>query len=178
MEFDLVNDTVTYFLDDVQVFFEDFNVPFASDPLDETKGLTYLFIQNSMNQYADYDPPVVVEYPPQSNVTFIDNLFYSATITGIGEATYVEEGFENGSCGPIGDINCDGRVDAEDLGLVRTYFGVNDQGDADGDGLTDAKDLGHVRTNFGQSAAPTPEPATMGLLALGGLALCRRPRCA
>ena len=149
MELDFVAQKVTYFLDGEEQLVDQL----PGGALLGTKGLTSLFIQNGMND----------SFQQESNVTYVDNVFFSADIEG-------------GACGPIGDINCDGRVDAEDLGLVRWYFGTGDGGDADGDGQTDATDLGHVRTNFGQEAAPTPEPGCLAILALGAIGLIRPRR--
>ncbi|HDZ22618.1 hypothetical protein LCGC14_0296090 [marine sediment metagenome] len=55
---------------------------------------------------------------------------------------------------PFGDANADGLVDATDLALLRL-------------------DLGWSESAFGE---PIPEPATMGLLALGALSLLARQR--
>ncbi len=55
-----------------------------------------------------------------------------------------------------------------------------DHGDADYDGDTDGVDFGiwqaNYPTNLGGAAMGIPEPATLGLLVLGGLALLRRRR--
>ncbi len=81
-----------------------------------------------------------------------------------------------------GDADLDGDVDAFDLGIWQTGFGTQEgsaavSGDFDGDGDTDAFDLGLWQTNFGTGQnASIPEPATLGLLMLGGLAALRRRR--
>jgi hypothetical protein len=53
-------------------------------------------------------------------------------------------------------------------------------GDANGDGVVSAGDYAAVQANFGAVAptqgAATPEPATMSLLVIGGIALLRRKR--
>jgi len=52
-----------------------------------------------------------------------------------------------------GDLNGDGMVDQEDLGILLAAFncpGPGCQGDADGDGDTDQADLGILLANFGQ----------------------------
>lgn len=82
-----------------------------------------------------------------------------------------------------GDANLDGEVDILDLNAVGnnwasgTYWGT---GDMNGDGAVDILDLNSVGNNWSNdydgtgAPAPTPEPATMGLLAVGGLVLLRR----
>ena len=52
-------------------------------------------------------------------------------------------------------------------------------GDANGTGTVSADDYGSVQLNFGAMAGmgddmPIPEPATLSLLVLGGLAMLRR----
>ena len=55
------------------------------------------------------------------------------------------------------DFNEDGSVDLDDLALMRDYFGT-------------------VATSPGNPAATTPEPGTLLLLSLGGLAIVRKRR--
>jgi len=78
-----------------------------------------------------------------------------------------------------GDTDGDGDVDLDDLFAVRNNFGtasgaVLANGDTNGDGDVDLDDLFVVRNNFGTGLAPVPEPATIAVLSLGGLALLRR----
>ncbi|HDZ21643.1 hypothetical protein LCGC14_0315830 [marine sediment metagenome] len=82
-----------------------------------------------------------------------------------------------------GDFNLDGLIDGTDLALMKTAFGLPGQNYADGnancDAFVDGTDLAILKTNFG-FIAPTggavPEPVTIGLLSLGGIALLRRKR--
>jgi len=82
---------------------------------------------------------------------------------------------------PIGDTNLDGIVDASDYTTLKNNFGRNpatwQQGDFSGNGSVDWDDLQMLMGNFGTRTLPSPapassapEPATLGLLALGGLA--------
>jgi hypothetical protein len=92
-----------------------------------------------------------------------------------------------------GDTNGDRIVDATDLTNFQAAFGLSGatldalafDADFDNDGDADLDDFVTLRqyfgTDFNPAPAPanpaaTPEPATMSLLALGGLAILRRRR--
>jgi autotransporter-associated beta strand protein len=85
-----------------------------------------------------------------------------------------------------GDVNGDGIVDYQDLGIMAGNWNMTSgadlsMGDLNGDGAVDYQDLGIMagNWNYGVTATGTvvPEPATMGLLAIGGIAaLIRRRR--
>ncbi len=72
-----------------------------------------------------------------------------------------------------GDADGDGDVDAFDLGVWQTQFGMMGDGleaDFDVDGDVDAFDLGLWQTNFGTgTSSAVPEPATVGVIASCGL---------
>jgi len=76
-----------------------------------------------------------------------------------------------------GDFNLDGTVDIADLAVLRTNSGQAGMGYADGnancDDLVDLADLTILRGTAGSSVSPVPEPASTGLLLLGGGALLR-----
>ncbi len=83
----------------------------------------------------------------------------------------------------LGDANNDGLVSADDYASVQSHFGdtgdVGILGDANLDGLVSADDYASVQGNFGATSGlggdtTVPEPATLGLLAIGGMALLRR----
>ena len=77
-----------------------------------------------------------------------------------------------------GDFDLDGDIDTTDLTILATNFGVGTtwlEGNANCDLVIDTTDLTIMATNFGFVASgAVPEPATMTLLALGGLAALRR----
>jgi len=86
----------------------------------------------------------------------------------------------------LGDANRDGVVSAGDYAAVQANFGNAGVegflvGDANGDGIVSAGDYACIQANFGNSAPAssaisTPEPMTLSLLSLGGLALLKRKR--
>ncbi len=84
----------------------------------------------------------------------------------------------------FGDANLDQRISIADLDALGTNFsqaGGWAQGDFNGDGQVSIVDLDFIGRNFGfdntTPAAPAvPEPATMSLIGLAGLAILRRRR--
>ena len=84
-----------------------------------------------------------------------------------------------------GDPNFDGIVNNQDLGLIASHWMEtgNIQGDTNGDHIVNAQDIAIVASNWFQtsgggagSGAALPEPSTLILAALGGLALLARRR--
>jgi hypothetical protein len=54
----------------------------------------------------------------------------------------------------LGDLNCDGTVDANDLAVVLAAWGTNDpQADIDRSGTVDASDLAFILANWGSGGA-------------------------
>jgi hypothetical protein len=75
-----------------------------------------------------------------------------------------------------GDANLDGVVNGTDLSILSANFGLADMGwtgaDFDNDGISNGTDLSIMSGNFGDGVTSSvPEPATIGLLGLGGLGL-------
>jgi len=86
-----------------------------------------------------------------------------------------------------GDTDGDGDVDDADLGVAFANYtgplgaGVGtktaDEGDTDGDGDVDDADLGNAFAAYtGPIATAVPEPTSLALIGLGGLAMLRRRR--
>ena len=84
----------------------------------------------------------------------------------------------------LGDANSNGVVSADDYASVQSNFGdAGDPGilgDANLDGAVSADDYASVQANFGATSGmgmggetTVPEPATLSLLAPGGLAMLR-----
>ena len=84
----------------------------------------------------------------------------------------------------IGDADDNGVVNAADYIALKTNIGLGSgattaDGDFDGDGDVDFDDLQLLQGNYGAGSSATgsiPEPATLGLLAVGAMALLRRNR--
>jgi len=82
----------------------------------------------------------------------------------------------------MGDANADGRVDDDDLSILLAHWtgaggaeGTWATGDFDGNGAISDVDLSFLLANWaGAAGTAVPEPATLGLSVLGGLALLRR----
>ncbi|MBT3201976.1 MAG: PEP-CTERM sorting domain-containing protein, partial [Phycisphaerales bacterium] len=91
-----------------------------------------------------------------------------------------------------GDANDNQIVNDEDMAILLAQFGssydmarAGDNADFNGDGYVDMADFVILRANWGAGTTPpgaselpnaTPEPATMTMLAIGGLVALRRRR--
>ena len=130
-------------------------------------------------------------------IDVIDELFFDGTAQADGTWGAIDSGADHESDffagtgwlsvttpgGLAGDINEDGVVDAADYIILKQNYGTAGSatpamGDLNGDTNIDATDLGLLATAINAAAgkAVTPEPATLALLAFGGLAVIRRKR--
>lgn len=86
-----------------------------------------------------------------------------------------------------GDVNLDGQVDIEDLGIVNANFGLAsgywNQGDVNQDGQVGSIDRGIVKAGIvgggrrsGTRTSAVPEPGSFALFVLGGWVINRRRR--
>jgi autotransporter-associated beta strand protein len=81
-----------------------------------------------------------------------------------------------------GDANMDGKVDIGDAGILGGNYGKAgvftwDQGDLNYDGVVNIGDAGILGGNYGKTGGNhVPEPATLGLMALGLAAMAARRR--
>lgn len=75
-----------------------------------------------------------------------------------------------------GDANGDRRIDDDDLSLLLANWGGAGwgKGDFDESGNIDDDDLSLLLSNWSGAGGTIPEPATIGLLIIGGIALARR----
>jgi hypothetical protein len=123
-----------------------------------------------------------------ANVTEV-RLLSAATPSNRGDAVAGVLGIDDlRAMRPEGDANFDGRVDANDLRLVRSHLGTRtgghtwQQGDFNFDGRIDARDMALLRRNFGLGVtAPAgisvlPEPTACLILAIPLFALLHRRR--
>lgn len=107
-------------------------------------------------------------------------LSYDSDYRGLGGGYTV---LQTVSAAPDADTNGDGVVDAADYIILKRNMGQSansgpSYGDFDNSGTTDWDDLQTLISGMGAGGgvSSVPEPATLGLLALGALAAIRRRR--
>jgi hypothetical protein len=111
--------------------------------------------------------------------------FYYYTIASMGNNCYLDNFVLDVTPIPspylLGDANQDGVVSADDFASIQSSFGNTGDpggglfGDANHDGVVSADDFASIQSSFGNtSPEPAPEPATLGLLAMGLIAVFHR----
>ncbi len=140
---------------------------------------------------ADLDGTIVMQYTYTSLIQTSANgyaYFGQGDMWGLGNGSTAWDNFsltigvEDAFL--LGDANSDGVVSAGDYASVQASFGAVGTagggllGDANGDGVVSAGDYASVQANFGAVAGVQgiPEPATIGMLLVGGLAMFRRKK--
>ena len=146
---------------------------------------TYWLDGSDHSQYAIHADCIMGQTPNEATFTFGDSgagVFVGDRLAGI--AISANEWAWNAvaisyyyqwiiqTAYPEGDMNLDGMVNATDLAILSQGFGQvagYESGDANFSGVVDAADLAVLKSGltFQSSGAAVPEPATMGLLAVG-----------
>lgn len=154
---------------------DDFDFSGALDTLVEARPVLFFgdFTGGEAKQGTMYMDNIVIE-------VFAD----LATANATALPNNVPAGIPGNVSAPLaGDANNDGVVDLLDLDILGTNFGASPatfaQGDFNADDVVDLLDLDILGTNFGAvSSSAVPEPASIGLALLAGLALvgARRQR--
>jgi hypothetical protein len=104
-----------------------------------------------------------------------DAIRIRGTAGGTYEFTTILELEAHGMILAPGDVNADGLVDSQDFSILKTNFaltGAWGDGNLNDDGIVDSQDFSILKAHFGErSPSPAPEPATLAILTVGGLAL-------
>jgi MYXO-CTERM domain-containing protein len=163
-----------------------------ADLVDVNGSLTLASGGWNLKLMSDGGTPGTREYDLFTYDTFPDS-FTLPTIDPTGDWTNAKVARDTDgkriylSFGVPGDTNGDFVVDAADYIAVKQNFGMTEgatlaQGnfDSDIDGNVDWDDLQILMAKFGTrsigGAPPAPEPAALGLLAIGAVAVIRRRR--
>jgi len=110
----------------------------------------------------------------------------NSTAITASDGTFTINGVTYGGTALVGDLNGDGFVGIDDLNIVLGNWNLNvppanPLADPSGDGFVGIDDLNQVLGNWNAGTPPTggaavPEPTTLALLGLGGVAMLRRRR--
>ncbi|MEM7683130.1 MAG: PEP-CTERM sorting domain-containing protein [Planctomycetota bacterium] len=152
---------------------------FAADAVIIDPGATLALTPVNPALIERYDSQVVVGTLGLLNTVFdrVTGMTISSTeslaVTYDGTAVFVTAALN-------ADGNLDRSVDLLDFDILANNFGQSGtwvDGDWNGDGVVNLLDFDLVANNFGSSSpSQVPEPASLGLLALGGVMALRRRR--
>jgi hypothetical protein len=143
----------------------------------ENSNLVLNIARSGWASYVGAELPIITAANDLSAASFASVTWQNNTI---GQVNYKNGSITLTHVGLAGDGNNDGSIDATDYANWFNNVGVSvtpwTNGDFNGDGAVDATDYALWFNNVGAgvSAGPVPEPATMTLLVLGGLAILRR----
>ena len=102
-----------------------------------------------------------------------------SVLTELGAVVVSKESMTTLTVAPMaGDANSDGVVDQADYTIWYNHYGQTPatwaDGDVTGDNIVDQADYTVWYNHYGQTGSNVPEPMTMALLAIGGVAMLRR----
>ncbi len=137
-------------------------------------GTTVIDMADFANDFGNFDTLELDGTWTIGNLSLTDDLAGTIYLTGLS-------GGDSGTL--IGDADGNGVVNAADYIALKTHMGQGTgatmaDGDFDGDGDVDWEDLQILQDSYGTgspgASGSIPEPATLGLLAVGALAVIRR----
>jgi hypothetical protein len=121
--------------------------------------------------------------PPNAAALFLGVNSVTGAVTGGSSHVYVDDvSFTAGSSFAPADFNQDTFVDALDLSIWNSAFGMTDEADADGDDDSDGADFLTWQRLLGSTSSATvasaavPEPATLVIGFTGLFVIVRRSR--
>ena len=126
------------------------------------------------------DATVVLELPDLEVVLGQGSLFDKALRALVMPRLAALVADQLGVSGRLVEANLDGIVDGQDFTILKSNFGkapsVWGDGNFNEDTIVDGQDFTILKAHFGEGTPPgnVPEPATMSLLALGGLVDARQ----
>lgn len=160
--------------------------PIGADGTVDCKDIDYVFAQYKNNPYLLEVTGVAAFADGSADWSDIDDAtFFDLSADIDGDLDVDKADVDELVIGILetqyGDANLDGAVDVGDLGILAGAWGTTDgagwcNADFTGDGAVDVGDLGVLAGQWGFGSKAVPEPTTMVLLGLGGLAAITRRR--